>query len=1540
MFNILVLLSSAPESVKSLEYASNLCQNLKEYNLIILNTTPYIDHLEKAYNMEIEDEAQTENAKLIEILSKYSFEYEFTQIEGEGSVGEITKKFMDKHDLTFDLLLIGTKEKGKLEKYFVGSVSDYLMKGSVPVNDTNLESIPSTIVPVLIQLISTPTDLIDTVLLALRCLTNLIEVLPNASLLIQQQKGIDILLEKLTNLEFIDLAEQIIYLLHAISAECSITILKKGTSDSKTGGIMSCLQYLDFFSFHVQDKAMSIVTNACACLQFLADKTASIELVRPAVPILFSLLNHEDERISSKASNSILSISSYSPILQKDDLKRCCELLSQSEKTIYCKILQKYKYQDLEDFGLLDISIRIISKKESNNMVAIVDMLSSLLPPLVPAGIWKIADEYESNPVKQSYPIFVKLLPELNSIFSTSNTFTLRKKLLHLVCQILQNCEPLEYKPYLKSISNMIYETFSLKNTSQELLAIYYVIIVVLLASEADDQILQLFENEGIFVSMETKKHELSKMLGEIQQKKAEQKSTTAGKGEVEESEEEDSEEEYNDCEMASSITELPDISKGKSAVEIATTAPKDTKSEAKEAVPTFSNIDELQNSDKVAVTNGSKNAESQIPQRSEDNLLSRIKELQKQALPCNPIITSWTSEMILLEQLISKSVTHLDQCLKFSQSDNSQKQHHLETLLTSIQTLASETNPDENEIVHSLEKAKKIALYESTNYQLFNSNFVPTMVDFLTSPGIEDGHTYPLPFNQTLYSIPLKSRIELFKKVYDEDCKVLESIMHEFISKSDVFEIKSSTEYRYETISPSQINKQLRVILKCGEKEGLYATVPALGSAKTLQSYMKSKQSLSEESDDEEVDVVFGTKSGNTPSLDSSAVPISERPGNITGYNIFEQLDDVNMEEEGSDDEELESELSESEHGEDIGELADKRKSNSQNIQLQENPGKDVKILDSYSTAMECDASTLAVDSETKAKPSADETQKSKKPFEFSSEQSASTLKDESNEKPVEPEGLYFQYEAAPIIPGSTIFSVIYRAVQGDLSKIWYKTHTITYSKDKPESYIVNQYSKSTSECSCAVCLTILPNLPTDFTNAPKIFQAALLLLTILNKLYTSSITNEKLVARMNRQLADPILTISSLHPDWVWSIVYNFNFLLPFETKLKFFKTTHLGNTRNLINWLEYHSLSEIAQVRFERKKVVINRNSIFDTLEKVVNLEDLKHSTLEFEFYDEVGSGLGPTLEFYALVCKYFKSNELATKIWKINSTTEDYLESKSGLYPKPMQDPAKVLLFYEILGSFCAKAICDSRYLDLQFNPVIDPELYSSLLQLSRLDIDQLDLDFTLPSDPSFLLIPNGDKCKVNNQNCQEYIKLVVDAYTGSGVSKQVEAFRNGFSKILQIESLSPFSSSEIQTIISGDLQLEWTLTGKFQIDKELLSCLKADHGYTQNSRIFSSLCEMLVSFDRKDKRAFLSFVTGSPILPLGGLVKLNPGLTIVRKTTMKNESPDSILPSVMTCKKILNLGAHYLKVPEYSSAEIMKERFLFAMNEGKESFHLS
>ena len=79
--------------------------------------------------------------------------------------------------------------------------------------------------------------------------------------------------------------------------------------------------------------------------------------------------------------------------------------------------------------------------------------------------------------------------------------------------------------------------------------------------------------------------------------------------------------------------------------------------------------------------------------------------------------------------------------------------------------------------------------------------------------------------------------------------------------------------------------------------------------------------------------------------------------------------------------------------------------------------------------------------------------------------------------------------------------------------------------------------------------------------------------------------------------------------------------------------------------------------------------------------------------------------------------------------------------------------------------------------------------------------------------------------------------------------------------------------------------------------------------------------------------FLKFVTGSPRLPVGGLARLSPRLTIVKKAPEQGISPDAYLPSVMTC-------ANYVKLPDYSSKAIMKERITTAIYEGQGAFYLS
>jgi E3 ubiquitin-protein ligase TRIP12 len=75
-----------------------------------------------------------------------------------------------------------------------------------------------------------------------------------------------------------------------------------------------------------------------------------------------------------------------------------------------------------------------------------------------------------------------------------------------------------------------------------------------------------------------------------------------------------------------------------------------------------------------------------------------------------------------------------------------------------------------------------------------------------------------------------------------------------------------------------------------------------------------------------------------------------------------------------------------------------------------------------------------------------------------------------------------------------------------------------------------------------------------------------------------------------------------------------------------------------------------------------------------------------------------------------------------------------------------------------------------------------------------------------------------------------------------------------------------------------------------------------------------------------------FLTGSPRLPLGGFEALEPRLTVVQKKPESHKSlvADQLLPSVMTCQ-------NYLKLPDYSSYAILKQKFDQAVSEGANHF---
>src|ERR1700759_4669389 len=85
------------------------------------------------------------------------------------------------------------------------------------------------------------------------------------------------------------------------------------------------------------------------------------------------------------------------------------------------------------------------------------------------------------------------------------------------------------------------------------------------------------------------------------------------------------------------------------------------------------------------------------------------------------------------------------------------------------------------------------------------------------------------------------------------------------------------------------------------------------------------------------------------------------------------------------------------------------------------------------------------------------------------------------------------------------------------------------------------------------------------------------------------------------------------------------------------------------------------------------------------------------LEIQYENEVGTGLGPTLEFYALVSQELQKKEL--DLWHCesieHSITEDealsaksksYVQTTVGLFPKPLRKSVKTATLTKVKNKF--------------------------------------------------------------------------------------------------------------------------------------------------------------------------------------------------------------------------------------------------------------
>ncbi|XP_020699967.1 E3 ubiquitin-protein ligase UPL3-like isoform X1 [Dendrobium catenatum] len=513
----------------------------------------------------------------------------------------------------------------------------------------------------------------------------------------------------------------------------------------------------------------------------------------------------------------------------------------------------------------------------------------------------------------------------------------------------------------------------------------------------------------------------------------------------------------------------------------------------------------------------------------------------------------------------------------------------------------------------------------------------------------------------------------------------------------------------------------------------------------------------------------------------------------------------------------------------------------------------------------------------------------------------------------------------------------------------------------------------------------------------------------------------NSKLTPKLVRQIQDALALCSGSLPSWCYQLTKACPFLFPFETRRHFFYTTAFGLSRALHHLQQQQNAEntsamserEVRVGRLQRQKVRVSRNRILESAAKVMEMYSGQKAVLEVEYFGEVGTGLGPTLEFYTLLSHDLQKVGLG--LWRSNTSSEmqndgeevsiddssdgkkmaaefsaqsDFVIAPLGLFPRPWPLNAdasegsqfsKVVEHFRLAGRVMAKALQDGRLLDLSLSTAFyklvlgqDLDLYdivsfdsefgkilqelqilvskkrliksvsegnqrgASDLHFRGTPIEDLCLDFTLPGYPDYILKEGKESMVVNIDNLEEYISLILDATVKTGIMRQMEAFRAGFNQVFDISFLQIFSPHELDYLICGRREL-------WEADT-LADHIKFDHGYTAKSPAIINLLEIMAEFTPEQQHAFCQFVTGAPRLPPGGLAALNPKLTIVRKhsstatNTASNgsvisEAADDDLPSVMTC-------ANFLKLPPYSTKEIMYKKLLYAINEGQGSFDLS
>ncbi|EKX53558.1 hypothetical protein GUITHDRAFT_43144, partial [Guillardia theta CCMP2712] len=323
-----------------------------------------------------------------------------------------------------------------------------------------------------------------------------------------------------------------------------------------------------------------------------------------------------------------------------------------------------------------------------------------------------------------------------------------------------------------------------------------------------------------------------------------------------------------------------------------------------------------------------------------------------------------------------------------------------------------------------------------------------------------------------------------------------------------------------------------------------------------------------------------------------------------------------------------------------------------------------------------------------------------------------------------------------------------------------------------------------------------------------------------------------------------------------------------------------------------------------------------------------ESCRSRHFEVNFLGEEGTGTGPQREYFAVASKKFVCEDYG--LFGLSSGTRVY---------HPLAGDFGMFAFGRLLGlAIRHQSLVDVKFsraflrmivggkLELEMLEEIEPDLYRNLCALKgHQDHEAMDLDFTIltdyqPSKQKVELMENGENIKVDSTNIEKYVELYILYKLRDGAKKLMDRLLHGFFEVVPKPAIRIFSDQELDLLLCG--------LPKIDVD-DWRRC--QGEQLCETSQLSLWFWEFVCSKEEAERALLLKFCTGSSVSPSVGFENL-PGLSSICRFTLActQEAGDDRLPTASTCFNLL-------KIPDYSSKEILEERFHVALHYGSEGF---